>query len=93
MRIDISGRVSSSDKDKCREGNKTGAHDGERLAQATYSRSEVKAFLRRRQVSQDLSDQRVLTVARVEAGVFPDQREACVKVPRQGWGHSKVEGE
>lgn len=53
----------------------------------------MKAFLRRRQVSQDLSDQRVLTVGRVEAGVFPDQREACVKVPRQDWGHSKIEGE
>lgn len=35
VRLDTSGRVSSSDKDKCCEGNKTGAHDGERLAQAT----------------------------------------------------------
>lgn len=35
MRIDTSGRVSSSDKDKCCEGNKTGAHDREGLAQAT----------------------------------------------------------
>lgn len=35
MRVDVSGRVSRSDKDKCREGNKTGARDGERLAQAT----------------------------------------------------------
>jgi len=38
------------------------------LHRLPYIRSCVKAFLRRRRVSQDLSDQRVLTVGRVEAG-------------------------